>query len=69
MCKEKKLNKETKEKNQTQLKTFGRNVGGEKKIHQQSSKKNMETQRSKSALKICPRSKVGGEWQKEHDHP
>jgi len=38
-----------------------------KKVHRQSSEKNAKTQRSKSALKISPRSNVGGEWQKGHD--
>jgi len=35
--------------------------------NRQSSEKNMETQRSKTVLKISPQSNVGGERQKEHD--
>jgi len=35
--------------------------------NRQSSEKNMETQRSKSVLKISPQSNVGGERQKEHE--
>ena len=44
------INKEAGKSNQTQLKSPGRDIGGEEKYEQSSKKKLQKTKRSKSAL-------------------
>jgi len=61
------INKEAGKSNQTQLKSPGRNIGGEEKYRQSSEKRYGKTQRSKSALKISPRRNVVGERRKKRD--
>jgi hypothetical protein len=60
------VNEEAGKNNQTQLKTTGRNVEGEK-TNLDNQAKNMKTQRSKSALKISFRRNVGVERRRKHD--
>ena len=62
------INKEAKKIYQTQLKTTGRNVEGEKNIWT-IKRKISKTQHSKSALKISRRRNVGVERRKKHDLP